>query len=284
MTKYIAAAILLCLSPFIFVWMLYQTAPVDKMTKLYPHLTIEKGRIAKVNWKKSPPVGWLKLKQMPRYTYMSIVIREDWAFYEHFGIDVRQLTLTLQESIEEGRFTRGASTISQQLVKNLFLTHERSLWRKFLEMIYTIRLEKLHNKNKILEYYLNVIEFGPSIYGINSAARFYFKKSATALTLRESAFLAMIIPSPIRYSQSFRDKRLTRFARARMNDIMVRLRQAAVISEERRAEAWLQTFSWEKIDAPPIPPELEISEEDLPESLESDSGGSVGEVEGSNSI
>jgi membrane peptidoglycan carboxypeptidase len=106
--------------------MLYQTAPVDKMSKLYPHLTIVKGRIAKVDWKKSPPAGWLRLKQMPRYTYMSIVIREDWAFYEHFGIDVRQLTLTLQESIEEGRFTRGASTISQQLVKNLFLTQSLS--------------------------------------------------------------------------------------------------------------------------------------------------------------
>jgi membrane peptidoglycan carboxypeptidase len=89
---------------------------------------------------------------------------------------------------------RGASTISQQLVKNLFLSNERSFGRKFIEALYTLRLEKMFSKDQILTFYLNVIELGEGVYGVSEASRFYFDKEAKKLSIEESLLLALLIP------------------------------------------------------------------------------------------
>jgi monofunctional biosynthetic peptidoglycan transglycosylase len=142
---------------------------------------------------------------------------EDSRFFEHHGFDWEAIQKAWDDGMKEGEkeakeegdydpndwippmpsFKRGASTISQQLAKNLYLSEERSFLRKGREAVYTYFLERELTKKRILELYLNVIEWGDGVYGAEAASRTYFKKSASDLTPSEAAFLAAIIPSPL---------------------------------------------------------------------------------------
>ena len=122
----------------------------------------------------------------------------DSGFYIHSGFDTREMKEAFKRNWEEGRTVRGASTITQQLAKNLFLSSERSYPRKLREAVLTYRLEKALSKERILEIYLNVIEWGDGIYGAEAASRDVFGKSASNLSAVEAATLAAMIPSPIR--------------------------------------------------------------------------------------
>lgn len=195
---------------------------------------------------KVKPDTWVDLKNVSKYAQWAIIVSEDWAFYDHEGLDLRQLEIVLKESWEQKTLTRGASTISQQLVKNALLTDERSVWRKFKEMLLTIYVEKLISKDRILELYLNIIELGDGIYGVREGARHYFSKHPKDLTAREGAFLAMLLPSPVKYSISFREKKLTEFANGQVNSILIKMRQAGILTrEEQQAEA-AKKFYWEQ--------------------------------------
>ncbi len=215
---------------------------------------IEKYPIAKAQdkkkiyyeFQKEPPATWVNLSQISPYAIQSIVISEDWAFFDHDGLDINQLKNIIWEFLGSFHFNRGGSTITQQVVKNLFLTHERSYWRKLKEMIISYNLEKRFSKKRILEVYLNIIEFGPNVYGIENASLYYFKKPSQQLTLKEGAFLAMLLPNPKKYSESYRINKLTDHARETISDISIKLRQAKFITEEERVRALKQTFSWEK--------------------------------------
>jgi monofunctional glycosyltransferase len=187
---------------------------------------------------------WVKLKGISRFTTGGIILTEDWAFHQHQGVDVEQMKVALGEMWNQTR-VRGASTITQQMVKNVFLTEDRTLWRKAHEIVLALRVEKLLSKYRILEIYLNVIEFGPNIYGIHRAARHYFKKSPAELSPRESAFLAMLLPSPKRYYKSFKNRRLTSFARARVNEILKKMRMGKLITQERYEMEKSSRFGWE---------------------------------------
>ncbi len=191
------------------------------------------------------PENWVDLKDMNYTAIHAIVISEDWAFYQHSGYDVNQIKEAAEEVIE-GERTRGASTISQQLVKNLFLSPDKDLSRKAKELGITVYMERNLPKEKILETYLNVIEFGPGIYGIKAAAKHYFNKSPKDLNAREGAFLAMLLPNPRRHSQSFRDKELTPFAKKRIDDVLEKMSVAKYLREDQVKTMKEKTFQWER--------------------------------------
>ena len=173
------------------------------------------------------------------------MVSEDWAFYQHHGYDPNQIKEALNKDVAERRFARGASTITQQVAKNVFLDSEKNMGRKLKEFLLAVKIEEKFKKPKILEVYLNVIEFGEGLYGIGPAARFYFSKAPKDLTAKEGAFLAMLLPSPKKYSVSFREKRLTKYARRTVNSILGKLVQARYITEEEKTAEQSRPLSFE---------------------------------------
>jgi monofunctional biosynthetic peptidoglycan transglycosylase len=140
---------------------------------------------------------WVPMQQISPQLAIAVVAAEDQKFPRHRGFDFDAISRAAQE---ERRRTRGASTITQQLAKNLYLWPGRSLVRKGLEAYLTVLLELLWPKQRILEVYLNAAEFGPGVFGAEAASRRYFGKSARRLTLEEAALLAAVLPSPKRMS------------------------------------------------------------------------------------
>lgn len=129
---------------------------------------------------------------------MAVVCSEDQSFYQHQGFDFEAIKSAFKNN-EKGRKVKGGSTISQQTAKNVYLLPHRNYIRKALEAYFTILIECLWSKDRILEVYLNVIEFGNGIYGIEAASHYYFKKPASKLTTDESALLAACLPNPVMY-------------------------------------------------------------------------------------
>jgi len=139
---------------------------------------------------------WTPSSGTPAEMQWAVVVAEDANFYQHEGIDVKAIKNAIKYDLEKKRFARGASTITQQVVKNLFLTREKTLTRKVEEIILAKRMEHRLTKGRILELYLNVVELGPMVYGIGHGAQCYFGKPASRLTPRECAFLAALLPGP----------------------------------------------------------------------------------------
>ncbi len=141
---------------------------------------------------------WRDWGQISKYAALAVVASEDQNFPEHHGFDFRQIDRALEER-ERGRRVRGASTISQQVAKNLFLWPGQSWFRKGLEAGITLLLEATWSKQRILEVYLNVAEFGPGTYGVQAASRRFFRKDAARLGPGEAALLAAVLPAPRRF-------------------------------------------------------------------------------------
>ncbi len=141
---------------------------------------------------------WVKYSGISPYLIKAVVIAEDDKFYSHEGFDIEAIRAAMEKDLKAGRFKSGGSTISQQLIKNLYLTPEKSAVRKLKEALITWRLEMSLSKRRILEIYLNVVEWGDGIYGAQAAARYYFGKGASDLTPMEAARLAVVLPSPRR--------------------------------------------------------------------------------------
>lgn len=142
--------------------------------------------------------GWVRLQGMSYYLIAMQLYREDGRFFENRGINWFQLRKVVEEVFAERRLGRGASTISMQLIKNVFLSHERSLERKLTELFLTYWMTRLVPKERILEVYLNIIEWGPGVNGIAEASRYYFGKSPSELSFAEATWLAAITPAPAR--------------------------------------------------------------------------------------
>jgi len=141
---------------------------------------------------------WVSLTSVPKHVRKAVLIAEDARFYNHAGIDWHEVGESFETNWEEGRIVRGGSTITQQLAKNLYLSTSRDPIRKFKELLIAGTLEATLSKKRILELYLNIIEWGRGIFGIEAAAQRYFHKSASQLTKVEGARLAAVIPSPLR--------------------------------------------------------------------------------------
>lgn len=133
---------------------------------------------------------------MSRNLVRAVLAGEDSRFFDHSGFDWEEIGKALEKDWNEGKFSRGASTITQQLAKNLFLSTSKNPVRKLHEALITKEMEVILSKRRILEVYLNVIEWGDGIYGAEAAARNYFNTSAAALSADQAAFLSAIIPSP----------------------------------------------------------------------------------------
>lgn len=140
---------------------------------------------------------WIGFDGIPALLKESVRVAEDARFYEHEGIDYEEVSEAMKKNLEQGRWARGGSTITQQLAKNLFLSTERSLVRKLKEYFLALRLERELSKNRIFHLYLNVIELGPGIFGVEAAARHYFGKSAGQLSLEDIVRLTAVIPKPL---------------------------------------------------------------------------------------
>jgi monofunctional biosynthetic peptidoglycan transglycosylase len=140
---------------------------------------------------------WVPLREVSRELPIALVAAEDQKFPLHHGFDVEAIREAIEDA-EEGERLRGASTISQQTAKNLFLWNGRSFVRKGLEAYFTVLIELCWPKQRIIEVYLNVAEFGDGIYGAGAASDVYFRKTPGALTAREAALLAAVLPNPRR--------------------------------------------------------------------------------------
>lgn len=142
---------------------------------------------------------WQPLERISPHLQLAVVCAEDQKFPQHKGFDIEAIEKALERN-KKGKKLRGASTISQQTAKNVFLWEGRTWLRKGLEVYFTALIELIWGKERILEVYLNVIEMGDGIYGAESASQAYFKKEAVKLTRAEAALLASVLPSPRKYS------------------------------------------------------------------------------------
>ncbi|MEY4705567.1 MAG: Monofunctional biosynthetic peptidoglycan transglycosylase [Nitrospirota bacterium] len=153
---------------------------------------------------------WVPLSRISPHLRQAVVAAEDASFFTHEGFDWEGIKEAAKYNLEAGELKRGGSTITQQLAKNLYLSSERSLFRKAREALITRSLEQQLTKERILELYLNVAEWGQGVYGAEAAARHHFNKSSQDLTADEAAWLAAILPSPRRYDPLRKTTALTR--------------------------------------------------------------------------
>lgn len=150
----------------------------------------EKGRKVKMNQ------VWVPLSRISPYLVKAVMIAEDDKFWSHEGFDYEGIMKAAEKDLQARRLKFGGSTISQQLARNLYLSPSKSLWRKTREALITWRMEHVLSKKRILELYLNVVEWGDGIFGAEAASRHYFEKPASELSPREAARLAVVLPSP----------------------------------------------------------------------------------------
>ncbi|HSL24407.1 MAG TPA: monofunctional biosynthetic peptidoglycan transglycosylase [Vicinamibacterales bacterium] len=163
---------------------------------------------------------WMPYNRISEQLKRAVLAAEDSAFWEHEGVDLEQLQKSMEINLERGTVTRGGSTITQQLAKNLFLSPSKDPMRKFRELLIARRLEAELSKRRILEIYLNVIEWGDGVYGAEAAARTYFGRSSSSLSGPDSALLAGAIINPRVYSPARPNARL----RSRQRLILRRMR------------------------------------------------------------
>jgi len=166
--------------------------------------------------------AWVPYDRISASVKRAIVVAEDSRFVDHEGFDWEAIEKAREKNARKGRVVAGGSTISQQLAKNLFLSGERTPWRKGEEALITVMIEHVMDKRRILEIYLNVIEWGDGIFGVEAAARHYFGAGAGTLGPEAAARLAAMVPNPRFYDRH----RNTRFLERRTQTILARMPQA----------------------------------------------------------
>ena len=201
MRKFLRASTILAASGFSYLCYVYLTLPdVRVLATQNPATTafieLRKREAAEEGRPLTVRQRWVPYTQVSNNLRRAVLVAEDSAFFDHEGVDLKQIRASLEMNWEEGRFSRGASTITQQLAKNLYLTPTRNPVRKLKELLITRRLEAALTKRRILEIYLNVIEWGDGIFGADAASRAYFGKPAAALSPDEAALLAGAIINP----------------------------------------------------------------------------------------
>ena len=167
---------------------------------------------------------WVPYERISAQLKRAVVAAEDAKFVDHEGFDWEAISKTIEKNEKKGRVVSGASTISQQLAKNLFLSGERSWLRKGQEAAITWMLESTLSKRRILELYLNYAEWGEGVFGAEAAARYHFGTTAASLGAQQAAFLAAILPSPRRYAPG----RITPYVAGRIETILARMPAAQI--------------------------------------------------------
>jgi monofunctional glycosyltransferase len=180
--------------------------------------------------------SWVPLGRVSDYVKRAVLIAEDDKFWRHEGFDFDAIQKAIERDVKEGTFKFGGSTITQQLAKNLYLSPSKNPIRKVREAIITWRLERALSKRRILEVYLNVVEWGEAIFGIEAAARHYYGKSASEITAEEAARLAAVLPSPLKYKVNGRSSYVEKRA-ALIYSIMLKRGIVIPMYEELRESA-----------------------------------------------
>ena len=204
---------------------------------------------------------WTPLNLIPASLKWSVILAEDAGFYRHRGLDLPAIEEALKYDLKRRRLARGASTITQQLAKNLFLTRHKSFLRKAEEAILARRLERELGKARILELYLNLVELGPMVHGVGAGARYQFHRPVAELTPAQGAFLAAILPGP---RLAFNPERHPQRVERRAARILGLLKRKGVIDEAGLQAALAQlTGTGEKVAGPtmPAPQEAGVAEE-----------------------
>jgi len=151
---------------------------------------------------------YVNLDKISPYLRWAIITSEDGSFYNHRGFDLDGIRYAMACNIKEKRFARGGSTLSQQLIKNLYLNQNKNITRKFEEflIVWMIEHNSIVSKDRMLEIYLNIIEWGPNVYGVKDACHFYFGKKPNEINLKEALFLAYIVPRPTKFKWVFENE------------------------------------------------------------------------------
>lgn len=195
---------------------------------------VEKGVVIKIKFNgklvnkrlvspRSP--AFVKTSELPRYVYGAIITSEDEDFYTHNGISLQEIFDAARYDLSHATLKCGGSTITQQLVKNIYLSRKKTFSRKIIEAATALMLERRLTKRQILDYYLNIVEFGDGIYGIRQAARVYFDKTPEELTPREAAMLAVVMPKPDIRGKALYDWKDNGFQKRRVANLLYRMRQ-----------------------------------------------------------
>lgn len=215
---------------------------------------------------------WTPSGRIPAEMKWAVILAEDANFYKHEGFDVKAIKNAIKYDLEKRSLKRGASTITQQTAKNLFLSREKTITRKLKEIYLAYRMEQELTKGRIIEFYLNVVELGPMVYGIGHGSRYYFGKSPSELTPRECAFLASMLPGPrVAYNPY---KNLGKVLK-RSNMILGLLRKNGVLSEDEYRTALAQSPNigrmQQKVDAvisvPPVFSSPSSARQEAPEAV-----------------
>lgn len=183
----------------------YGHANLAKLNGPFTYRAIENGKPQRALLVSNENSNFTPLNQISPYLRHAVLTSEDPSFFSHKGFIKEAFKQSIIKNIKTKKFTRGASTITMQLVKNVFLTREKTLSRKLEEivLVYLLESNRIVSKDRMFEVYLNVIEWGPNVFGIGEAANFYFQKHPSALSLNESIFLAGIVPRPKAFSWQF---------------------------------------------------------------------------------
>jgi len=197
--------------------------------------------------------NYVPLKDISQHVINAVIVSEDASFFNHKGFDWFEVYQSLIVNLKKGRFARGGSTLTQQLAKNVFLDGNKSLTRKIREAFLTKKIESLFSKEDILERYLNVVEFGPNIYGIHQASQYYFSKKPSELNILEASYIAFLLPKPKVYHSYFKRGFLTNYARQKILEICLLLyrfkkinRNDLEIANFRVLEFPWRNLSWTK--------------------------------------
>ena len=174
-------------------WEDYRRGPIKPSQFIADYETARKKQ---PDW---PQLRWrpVTLDKIPQHLVRAVIVAEDSRFYQHEGVDLEALKEAMEYNLSKKRLAYGASTLSQQTTKNLFLSPSRNPLRKWHELVLTLGMERNLSKRRILEHYLNLAEFGRGIYGVEAAARYYWDVPVSRLTWRESIELAATLPSPV---------------------------------------------------------------------------------------
>ncbi len=224
---------------------------------------LEKGRRLRLQWQPVP------MGQIAPSLSAAVIASEDARFFEHDGVDLKEVSNAVRHTMASGGTLRGASTLTQQLAKNLWLSTDRSMVRKLKEALLASRLEQHLPKKRILELYLNAVEWGEGIFGIEAGAQAHFHKPARSLTLAESAALAALLPSPRKLPQ------LKEAWYQRARHALDRIAEEHLAPAEAIASARLElAFAFGKAPPPPSeppapePPEIEPDGHEEPQLVE----------------
>ena len=183
-------------------WKIYAEGPIQQSSFIRNYIS---EHYHHRDW---PNLRWqpVSINKIPRYMPRALIVAEDARFYSHSGIDTDALKRAMEYNLSEQRFVFGGSTISQQTIKNIFLSPSRNPLRKWHEFVLTIGMERNLRKKRILELYLNIAEFGRGIYGVNAAAQYYWGIPASRISVKQAIELAATLPAPVNHNPATRTK------------------------------------------------------------------------------